>query len=212
MQFGYGLNYLIGLENAVIVDVEATAGHLFAADHKYASDCRRFLQCLPFSSDRIIAATGFGRLPMGSPRRRDAVSLAPYSPPVSGPQTQSRCKHSCPSRRPVGQCTSSPAVRADCPSRRRRKALLALLRVEVIEADLNLKYELLGTNLNVYFAELTWPISVLGYVANRLFVCRSLLIRNARTVSGSSREVVLLVYSAPSGRWRSAASTSPYFP
>lgn len=26
MQFGYGLNYLIGLENAVIVDVEATPG------------------------------------------------------------------------------------------------------------------------------------------------------------------------------------------
>ena len=46
-----------------------------------------------FSSvDRIIAATGFVRLPMGSQRHRSAASLAQYSPLVGGPQTPPRCK------------------------------------------------------------------------------------------------------------------------
>jgi len=41
-----------------------------------------------FSSvDRFIAATGFVRSPMGSPRRHHAVSLAPQSPPLGGPRT-----------------------------------------------------------------------------------------------------------------------------
>jgi len=69
-----------------------------------------------FSSvDRIIAATGFVRLPVGSQRRRSAVSLAPYSPLMGGPQTRPRCKRSCPTRRPVGERASSPAAQEHCP-------------------------------------------------------------------------------------------------
>src|SRR5579864_4089059 len=49
----------------------------------------------------FIAATRLSRLPVGSQRRRSAVSLGPYSPLVGRPLTQKLRKHSYPTRRPV---------------------------------------------------------------------------------------------------------------
>jgi hypothetical protein len=40
VQFGYGLNYLIDIENAVIVDVEATPARTYEAGR-----CRRAVRC-----------------------------------------------------------------------------------------------------------------------------------------------------------------------
>ena len=67
-----------------------------------------------FSVDRIIAATGFVRLPVGSQRHRSAVSLAACSPLAGGPQTQPCYKRSRPTRRPVGERASSPPARVHC--------------------------------------------------------------------------------------------------
>ena len=68
----------------------------------------------PYALQRLTAATGFVRLPVGSQRRRSAVSLAPYSLPAGGPQTQPRCRRGRPTRRPVDERVSSPLARDHC--------------------------------------------------------------------------------------------------
>ena len=62
--------------------------------------------------DRIIAATGYMRLPAGSQHRHSAVSRAPYSPLKGGLRPPRQCKYGCPSRQPVVQHVSFPAARA----------------------------------------------------------------------------------------------------
>ena len=58
----------------------------------------------------LTAAREWDLLPAAPQRRRSTVSLAPYSPPAGGPQTQPRCKRSRLSHRPVGERASSPAA------------------------------------------------------------------------------------------------------
>ena len=60
VQFGYGLNYLVDVENAVIVDVEATPARTYdeVAATKVMIDRTR--QCFDLKPKRLIADTAYG--------------------------------------------------------------------------------------------------------------------------------------------------------
>ena len=60
LQFGYGLNYLIEIENAVIVDVEATPARTYdeVAATKIMLD--RTEQCFDLKPKRLVADTAYG--------------------------------------------------------------------------------------------------------------------------------------------------------
>ncbi len=75
----------------------------------------------------ISAVTRFGHFHEESQRRLGVVSLALYGPQVDGPQTQPDCKHSRPTRRPVGDRASSPAEPERRHWQRRRTVRFVLL-------------------------------------------------------------------------------------
>jgi transposase len=60
VQFGYGLNYLIDIENAVIVDVEATPARTYDEVRATKAMIERTEQRLALKPDRLIADTAYG--------------------------------------------------------------------------------------------------------------------------------------------------------
>jgi hypothetical protein len=60
VQFGYGLNYLIDIENAVIVDVEATPARTYDEVRATKTVIERTEQRLGFKPERLLADTAYG--------------------------------------------------------------------------------------------------------------------------------------------------------
>jgi transposase len=60
VQFGYGLNYLIDIENAVIVDVEATPARTYDEVRATKTMIERTEQRLGFRPERLLADTAYG--------------------------------------------------------------------------------------------------------------------------------------------------------
>lgn len=60
VQFGYGLNYLIDIENAVIVDVEATPARTYDEVRATKTMIERTEQRLDLKPDRLVADTAYG--------------------------------------------------------------------------------------------------------------------------------------------------------
>ena len=123
-----------------------------------------------FSSvDRIIAATGFVRLPVGSQHRRSAVLLVPYSPSRAG-RRHSRAVNVAARR--AGQLASvlhllpHGFTAVDSVG---IKLYPHRLGVEIIEIDLNLKYVLLA-----FVCTFTSPKRSAAHFCSR--VCRQLTI------------------------------------
>src|SRR6476659_37150 len=61
VQFGYGLNYLIDIENAVIVDVEATPARTYAEVVATKTMIERTEERLDLKPNRIAADTAYGK-------------------------------------------------------------------------------------------------------------------------------------------------------
>ena len=60
VQFGYGLNYLIDIENAVIVDVEATPARTYDEVSATKTMIERTEQRFDLKPDRLVADTAYG--------------------------------------------------------------------------------------------------------------------------------------------------------
>jgi transposase len=60
VQFGYGLNYLIDIENAVIVDVEATPARTYDEVAATRTMIERTEERLDLKPDRLVADTAYG--------------------------------------------------------------------------------------------------------------------------------------------------------
>jgi transposase len=60
VQFGYGLNYLIDVENAVIVDVEATPARTYDEVEATKTMIDRTKRCFDLKPKRLIADTAYG--------------------------------------------------------------------------------------------------------------------------------------------------------
>ena len=60
VQFGYGLNYLVDVENAVIVDVEATQARTYDEVAATKTMIDRTQQCFDLKPKRLIADTAYG--------------------------------------------------------------------------------------------------------------------------------------------------------
>ena len=60
VQFGYGLNYLIDIENAVIVDVEATPARTYDEVAATKTMIDRTEQCFDLKPKRLVADTAYG--------------------------------------------------------------------------------------------------------------------------------------------------------
>lgn len=60
VQFGYGLNYLIDIENAVIVDVEATPARTYDEVEATKTMIDRTKRCFDLKPKRLIADTAYG--------------------------------------------------------------------------------------------------------------------------------------------------------
>jgi len=60
VQFGYGLNYLIDIENAVIVDVEATPARTYDEVRATRTMIERTERRLELKPDRLVADTAYG--------------------------------------------------------------------------------------------------------------------------------------------------------
>jgi transposase len=60
VQFGYGLNYLIDIENAVIVDVEATPARTYDEVVATKTMIERTEECFDLKPDRLAADTAYG--------------------------------------------------------------------------------------------------------------------------------------------------------
>jgi transposase len=60
VQFGYGLNYLIDNENAIIVDVEATPARTYDEVGATRTMLKRAEECFDLKPDRIAADTAYG--------------------------------------------------------------------------------------------------------------------------------------------------------
>ena len=60
MQFGYGLNYLIDIENAVIVDVEATPARTYDEVAATKTMIDRTEACFALKPTRLAADTAYG--------------------------------------------------------------------------------------------------------------------------------------------------------
>ena len=60
VQFGYGLNYLIDIENAVIVDVEATPARTYDEVEATKTMIDRTEQCFDLKPKRLAADTAYG--------------------------------------------------------------------------------------------------------------------------------------------------------
>ena len=60
VQFGYGLNYLIDVENAVIIDVEATPARTYDEVAATKAMIDRTKQCFDLKPKRLIADTAYG--------------------------------------------------------------------------------------------------------------------------------------------------------
>ena len=60
MQFGYGLNYLIDLENAVILDVEATPARTYDEVAATKAMIKRTEDRLGLKPSRLAADTAYG--------------------------------------------------------------------------------------------------------------------------------------------------------
>jgi hypothetical protein len=68
VQFGYGLNYLIDIKNAIIVDVEATPARTY--DEGSRSDLRLAVLCRSSRCDGMLALPGSADLTRTSDKRR----------------------------------------------------------------------------------------------------------------------------------------------
>ena len=60
VQFGYGLNYLIDIENAVIVDVEATPARTYDEVAATQTMLDRTEECFGLKPKRLAADTAYG--------------------------------------------------------------------------------------------------------------------------------------------------------
>jgi hypothetical protein len=60
VQFGYGLNYLIDIENAVIVDVEATPARTYDEVAATQTMLDRTQKCFGLKPKRLAADTAYG--------------------------------------------------------------------------------------------------------------------------------------------------------
>jgi transposase len=60
VQFGYGLNYLIDIEHAVIVDVEATPARTYDEVEATKTMIDRTGQCFDLKPNRLVADTAYG--------------------------------------------------------------------------------------------------------------------------------------------------------
>ena len=60
VQFGYGLNYMIDIENAVIVDVEATPARTYDEVAATKTMIERTEECFDLKPDRLAADTAYG--------------------------------------------------------------------------------------------------------------------------------------------------------
>ena len=60
VQFGYGLNYLIDIENAIIVDVEATPARTYDEVAATKTMIKRTKECLGLHPKRLAADTAYG--------------------------------------------------------------------------------------------------------------------------------------------------------
>src|SRR5258708_15551963 len=60
VQFGYGLNYLIDIDNAVIVDVEATPARTYDEVEATKMMIDRTEQCFDLKPKRLAADTAYG--------------------------------------------------------------------------------------------------------------------------------------------------------
>ena len=60
VQFGYGLNYLIDIENAVIVDVEATPARTYDEVAATRTMIERTEACFALKPKRLAADTAYG--------------------------------------------------------------------------------------------------------------------------------------------------------
>ena len=75
VQFGYGLNYMIDIENAVIVDVEATPARTYDEVSATKTMIERIEECLGLKPDRLVADTA-GQVPRLARRRRNHAAHA----------------------------------------------------------------------------------------------------------------------------------------
>lgn len=60
VQFGYGLNYMIDIENSVIVDVEATPARTYDEVAATKAMIERTEECFDLKPDRLVADTAYG--------------------------------------------------------------------------------------------------------------------------------------------------------
>jgi hypothetical protein len=79
VQFGYGLNYLIDIEYAVIVDVEATPARTYDEVAATKMMIERTEQTLGLKADRLAADTAYGSGQVPRPARRHRHHAAALS-------------------------------------------------------------------------------------------------------------------------------------
>ena len=121
VQFGYGLNYLIDIENAVIVDVEATPARTYDEVAATKTMIDRTERCFDLKPKRLAADTAYGtgkflgwlvkekqitpHIPVwDKSEREDGTSRAPTSTSTRGIEV-----YICPNGkllRPAARCTS----------------------------------------------------------------------------------------------------------
>ena len=70
VQFGYGLNYLIDIKNAVIVDVEATPARTYDEVAATQTMLDRTQECFGLKPKRLAADTAYGKGKSSAGRRR----------------------------------------------------------------------------------------------------------------------------------------------
>jgi hypothetical protein len=110
VQFGYGLNYLIDIENAVIVDVEATPARTYDEVAATKTTIDRTERCFDLKPKRLAAARPRGRVS----RVRIGASVVP--------------QHRCRARRPTAVWMNAKNHLSFAAARRPNRARRRLYR------------------------------------------------------------------------------------
>ena len=151
VQFGYGLNYLIDIENAVIVDVEATPARTYDEVEATKTMIDRTEQRFDLKPKRLAADTAYGTgkflgwlVDTGSRRTsrcgRRASAMTARSRAATSPSTRTRTRTSAQTARcciPPARCTTAArsvyrACKFDCDlcARSSRSAAQTCLRAK----------------------------------------------------------------------------------
>ena len=121
MQFGYGLNYLIDVEHAVIVDVEATPARTYDEVASTKMMIERTEQRLDLKPDWLTADTAYGTGKLHGCWAKASRRISPCGKDIHRPMASSPVANS---RTPLSG-TSMSAPMASCCEPRERSMMAA---------------------------------------------------------------------------------------